>query len=286
MQEDLTSRLVTLESNLERKKPGSVNVPQPYKRIDFNDIRLAWHRALMGLKSESKGTRLGYLWWVIEPAMHLIVYYLAFGVLLRHGGDDYVAYLLVGIVHWLWLSKSVMNASASIMVGRGLILQLPLHVAIFPLAEIFRDTTKQLIVTAILLAVLWLLDYQPGRLLLIYPIIFLIQLMLTISLAGLVAALMPFLPDLRVIVPACLQLGMFLSGVFFTRDIIPGHLQWLLNLNPVYVLLESYREILIRGNQPDWQLLGIIAIATLVSTALVLAVLAHFNQQYARIIQE
>ncbi|UUY09845.1 ABC transporter permease [Pseudomonas sp. J452] len=254
--------------------------------IVIDDLRLAWYRALMGLKSESKGTRLGYLWWLIEPAMHLIVYYLAFGVLLRHGGDDYVAYLLVGIVHWLWLSKSVMNASASIMVGRGLILQLPLHVAIFPLAEIFRDTAKQLIVTLILLVVLWLLGYQPGKLLLIYPVIFLIQLLLTISLAGLVATLMPFLPDLRVIVPACLQLGMFLSGVFFTRDIIPAHLQWLLNLNPVYVLLESYREILIRGNQPDWQLLGIIAAATLLSSTLVLAMLSRFNQQYARIIQE
>lgn len=266
--------------------PGSINAPQQRRRLSLADIRLAWYRALMGLKSESKGTRLGYLWWLIEPAMHLIVYYLAFGVLLRHGGDDYVAYLLVGIVHWLWLSKSVMNASASIMIGRGLILQLPLHVAIFPLAEIFRDMVKQLVVTIILLVVLWLHGYPPGKMLLIYPVIFLLQLLLTISFAGLVAALMPFLPDLRVIVPACLQLGMFLSGVFFTRDIIPANLQWLLNLNPVYVLLESYREILIRGNQPDWQLLGIIALSTVLSTILVLTMLARFNQQYARIIQE
>ncbi|MDX5371652.1 MAG: ABC transporter permease [Pseudomonadaceae bacterium] len=251
-----------------------------------NDISLAWHRALMGLKSESRGTRLGYLWWLIEPAMHLIVYYLAFGVLLRHGGDDYVAYLLVGIVHWLWMAKSIMNASASILVGRGLILQLPLHVAIFPLAEIFRDAIKQAVVVVILLAILWAMGYSPEKMLVFYPIIFLIQLLLIITLACLVAALMPFIPDLRVIVPACLQLGMFLSGVFFTRELIPGDLQWILNLNPAYVLLESYRAILIRGAQPDWQWLGgLLAILSL-TTFLALRLLSHFNQRYARIIQE
>jgi lipopolysaccharide transport system permease protein len=265
---------------------ATTTTKQTRKSIALNDFRLAWYRALMGLKSESRSTRLGYLWWLIEPAMHLVIYYLAFGVLLRHGGDNYVAYLLIGIVHWLWLSKSIMNASSSIMVGRGLILQLPLHVAIFPLAEIFRDAIKQLMVSIILIAVLWLLGYPPGTLLLVYPIIFLIQLLITISLAGLISAAMPFFPDLRVIVPACLQLSMFLSGVFFTKDIISVQYQWLLNLNPIYVLLESYREILIHGGQPDWKILSIIALASLLSCALVLEILSRCNQQYARIIQE
>lgn len=265
---------------------GSATPQQMRNGIGLDDFRLAWYRALMGLKSESRGTRLGYLWWVIEPAMHLIVYYLAFGVLLRHGGDDYVAYLLVGIVHWLWLSKSIMNSSASILVGRGLILQLPLHVAIFPLAEILRDAIKQILVTVILLAVLWLMGHSPSKLLILYPVIFLIQLILIITLGCLTAALMPFIPDLRVIVPAVLQLGMFLSGVFFTRDIIPVQYQWLLNLNPVYVLLESYREILIRNSQPDWQVLGAMSLLLVLTTALVLAFLSRHNQLYARIIQE
>ena len=262
--------------------------PQPYRpgrALIARDISLAWQRALMGLKSESRSTRLGYLWWLIEPAMHLVVYYLAFGVLLRHGGDDYVAYLLVGIVHWLWLTKSIMNASASILVGRGLILQLPLHVAIFPLAEIFRDAIKQAVVVVILLAILWVMGYAPEKILIFYPIIFFIQLLLIITLACLVAALMPFIPDLRVIIPACLQLGMFLSGVFFTRELIPGDLQWILNLNPAYVLLESYRAILIRGAQPDWQWLGSLLTVLSLTTALSLRLLSRFSQRYARIIQ-
>ncbi len=255
-------------------------------RLSFRTVQLAWLRALMGLKSESRETRLGYLWWLIEPAMHLVVYYLAFGVLLRHGGDDYVAYLLVGIVHWLWLSKSILNASPAILVGRGLLLQLPLHVSIFPLAEVLRDAIKQGVVVILLIGVLWLAGHAPSRYLLLYPIIFMIQLLLVTGLACLSAALTPFLTDLRVIVPACLQLGMFLSGVFFTRDIIPHHYQWLLNLNPVYLLLESYRDILIRERLPDWQLLGTLALILLLFNGAVFTLLSRLNKQYARIIQE
>lgn len=240
----------------------------------------------MGLKSESRETRLGYLWWLIEPAMHLVVYYLAFGVLLRHGGDDYVAYLLVGIVHWLWLSKSILNASPAILVGRGLLLQLPLHVSIFPLAEVLRDSIKQFIVIVLLIGVLWLAGHTPNRYLLLYPVIFMIQLLLITGLSCLSAALTPFLTDLRVIVPACLQLGMFLSGVFFTQDIIPYHYQWLLNLNPAYLLLESYRDILIRERLPNLQLLGALALILLLFNSGVFAMLSRLNKQYARIIQE
>lgn len=249
-------------------------------------LLVAWLRALMGLRSEARETRLGYLWWLIEPAMHLTVYYLVFGLLLRHGGDDYVAYLLVGIVHWLWFSKSIQNASSAILVSRGLILQLPLHTAIFPLAEVLRDALKQLLVIVVLLAILTAMGHTPNRLLLIYPLLFALQLLLILPCAGLAAALMPFFPDMRVIIPAGLQLGMFVSGVFFTRDLIPSDYQWMLQLNPVYLILESQRDVLIRQSPPDWPALGLLLVALLLANLAMLALYSHFNRRFARIVQE
>ncbi|SIS13933.1 lipopolysaccharide transport system permease protein [Aquipseudomonas alcaligenes] len=249
-------------------------------------FQIAWLRALMGLKSEARETRLGYLWWLIEPAMHLTVYYLVFGLLLRHGGDHYVAYLLVGIVHWLWFSKSIQNASSAILVSRGLILQLPLHTAIFPLAEVLRDALKQLLVVAVLVAILAAMGYPPNRLFLLYPLLFALQLLLILPCAGLAAMLMPFFPDMRVIIPAGLQLGMFISGVFFTRDLIPTDYQWLLQLNPVYLILESQRDVLIRQSTPDWASLGLLLAALLLANLATLMLFGRLNRRFARIVQE
>lgn len=249
-------------------------------------LLVGWLRAVMELRAESRETRLGYLWWLIEPAMHLTVYYVAFAVLLKHGGPDYVGYLLIGIVHWLWFSKSVMNAAPAIIAGRGLILQLPLHTGIFPLAEIIRDALKQVVVVAVLLLILLLLGYRFGVAALSYPLLFLLELALILPCAGLAAILTPLLPDMRVIIPAGLQLGMFLSGVFFTRDLIPAQYQWLLNLNPVYLILESQRDVLIRARQPDGYALAWLSAALLLANALVLALFTRLNRHFARIVQE
>jgi lipopolysaccharide transport system permease protein len=249
-------------------------------------LQIAWLRALMGLKSEARETRLGYLWWLIEPAMHLTVYYVVFGLLLGHGGDDYVVYLLVGIVHWLWFSKSILNASSAILVSRGLILQLPLHTAIFPLAEVLRDAFKQMLVVVVLLAILAAMGYMPNRLFLLYPLLFALQLLLILPCAGLAAAMMPFFPDMRVIIPASLQLGMFVSGVFFTRDLIPPDYQWLLQLNPVYLILESQRDVLIRHSTPDWTALGLLLAALLLANLALVILFVRLNRRFARIVQE
>lgn len=249
-------------------------------------LQVAWLRALMGLRSEARETRLGYLWWMIEPGMHLTVYYMVFGLLLRHGGDDYVAYLLVGIVHWLWFAKSIQNASPAILVSRGLILQLPLHTAIFPLAEVLRDAVKQLLVICVLLAILAAMDHAPSRMILLYPLLLAIQLVLIAFCAGLSALLMPFFPDMRVIIPAALQLGMFVSGVFFTRDLIPVAYQWLLQLNPMYLILESHRDVLIRHSVPDWSALGHLMGALLLANLALALLYTRLNRRLARIVQE
>lgn len=249
-------------------------------------IKVSYLRAYMGLKSESKSTRLGYVWWIVEPAMHLAVYYTVFEVLLKRGGENFGLFLLVGIVHWLWFSKSIMNASQSIIIGRGLILQLPLQTIIFPLAELMRDFFKQLIVAAVLLLTLMAAGAEPTYYWLCYPLITLAQLMLIVPTASLIAALQPLLPDLRVLVPAGLQLGMFLSGVFFTKDSIPVDYQWLLNFNPIYLLLEAYRDVLLRDQAPDWSLLGKLALTLTLFTSVVLLLFAQLNRKFARIVQE
>src|SRR6516225_8139492 len=47
------------------------------------------------LRAERSRSYLGLLWWIVEPAMNMGVYYLVFAVIFNMGGPDYVAFLLV-----------------------------------------------------------------------------------------------------------------------------------------------------------------------------------------------
>lgn len=247
-------------------------------------FQVAWVRASLGLKSESNRTYLGYAWWVLEPAVHLAVFYVVFELLLLRGGPGYVYFLMVGIIHWLWFAKSVMNSSQSIMSGRGIILQIGLPKIVFPLAVIMQDMVKQSLVLVLLLTFLSVFAVTPTLYWLAYPLILSVQLILVFAVATLVASLVPFIPDLRVIVPAGLQFAMFLSGIFFTRDTIPVEYHRFLNLNPMFVLIESYRDIFLRAKLPDLSLLGTTAAVLVVLAAASVLFIKRMENRYARLV--
>lgn len=241
-------------------------------------------RAVLGLKSESNRTYLGYAWWVVEPSIYLAVFYLVFEVLLLRGGPGFIYFLVVGIIHWLWFSKSVVNSSQSIFSARGIILQVGLPKIIFPIAVIMQDSVKQTLVFTLLLIFLMMFGFGPTQYWLFYPVIMLVQLLLVFMASVLVASLVPFLPDLRVIVPAALQFGMFLSGVFFTRESISVEYHWLLNINPMFVLIEAYRDILLREQLPDLELLAWWSIVLIVLSLGAVLFINKNDHRYARLV--
>ena len=212
-------------------------------------------KSYLDLKSEANRTCLGFIWWIVEPVLHLIVYYLVFAKLLQRGGPDFILYLLVGVIHWLWFAKCINDSSSSIIGGQRIILKIKIPKLIFPLSVILKNSIKQVVVVMIFLLFLVVLGAEISTLWLFYPLLFLVQLLVISTFSLIVSLIVPVLPDLRVIVASALQFGMFISGIFFTRDSIPIDYHIYLNMNPMFVLIESYRDILLRGIEPNYPLL-------------------------------
>lgn len=249
-------------------------------------LQLSWVKAYLGLKSESNRTYLGFIWWLIEPAVHLTVYYLVFVKLLHRGGPDFVLFLLTGVVHWLWFSKSVNAASTSIIGGRSLINQLRIPKIIFPVSMLFQDLIKQVVVLFVFLSFLVLLGVNVSPTWLFYPLLLVVQilLMLTISLA--VSMMVPVFPDVKLLIPPVLQFGMFVSGIFFTRDTIPQQYHVYLELNPMFVLIEGYRDVLIRGELPNVSLMSPIILVSIGLLATLIFLMKKYDSKLARFVLE
>ena len=64
------------------------------------------------LRAERSRSYLGLIWWVLEPAMNMAVYYLVFVVILRSQQRDYLPFLLIGLTLWQWF-KSCATHGAS-----------------------------------------------------------------------------------------------------------------------------------------------------------------------------
>ena len=216
-------------------------------------IELIWVKASLNLRSEASVNYLSYAWWVIEPLLHMVVYYVVFSLLLARGGDNYVAFLLTGLIPWLWFAKSISHAQGSIIGGKQLMNQLYVSKLFFPLTNLTQDAVKQGVVFVLLLAFLVIYGIHASVIWLWLIPIVLLQLLLTVGCALLAALLVPFIRDMTFVIPTGLQFMMFCSGIFFNPMDISPHLHSWFFLNPMAVILQNYRDVLINNQLPDLQ---------------------------------
>ncbi|HGO5856179.1 TPA: ABC transporter permease [Mannheimia haemolytica] len=230
-----------------------------YKRL----LELVITKASLNLRSETSVNYLSYGWWVIEPLLHMVVYYFVFKILLQRGGDDYVVFLMTGLIPWLWFAKSVSHAQGSILGAKRLMGQVYLPKIFFPLTGLFQDAIKQMVVFTILIGFLLCVGLVPSFIWLgLIPIIFL-QFLFIIAISLLAALIVPFIRDFSLIIPTVLQFLMFCSGVFYRYESIPEHIQRYFFINPMAVFLRAYRDIFISDMFLPFNLFLYVSILTL-----------------------
>jgi lipopolysaccharide transport system permease protein len=85
-----------------------------------------------------------------------------------------------------------------------------------------------------------------------FPVLFLHQTILAIGMTLIGSAVIVFFRDVRFIVPMFVQVWMYASPVIYPLSLVPERLRWVYAINPVVGIIESYRNIFIRGTSPDW----------------------------------
>ena len=239
------------------------------------------------LRVEVSRYYLNYIWWILEPVFTMATFYYVFLVLLNQGTDNFVAFLLIGITFWNWFGFSVINAAGSLLGGTSLMLQVNIPKVFFPLGTILQDLFKQLFVIVLLLVFLLLGPTPVSVTWLALPVLMIIQAVLVAASAILAALVVPFVPDLRLLIGTLLNLGFFASGIFFKIEdvILPQH-RALMYLNPMAGLIKNYRQVLMYASWPDWPYLLQVFVASALLLCLALFLLNRFDQIYPRICQE
>jgi lipopolysaccharide transport system permease protein len=261
-------------------------IAMPSKRSLKNFTDLVWIKAVFNLKSEASRNKLSYVWWVLEPLLYMMVFYVVFTKLLDRGGEGYVAFLLTGLVPFMWFAKSIQAASGSILGAQGLIQQIKIDPLFFPIVALVQTTLKQIPVFIMLFGFLILYGVQPGwQWLGLLPVMFL-QFMIIASGGILLALIVPFLKDLQQVIPTVIQFLLFVSGIFFLADSISPQWQAWFFANPVANLLLQYREILINGHWPHWGMMFQLVVTAMFMFGIVWALYVKLRYLYPKAVME
>lgn len=242
------------------------------------------YRALAELKRDSSNMYLGMLWWVLEPLIYMLVFYLVFGLGLRKGGLDYVLYLLCGLVPWKWLDSTVRTSSGVIMGSVGLMRQLYFPKWILPGYIVLANMYKFLIVLALLLLFLAGAGVVPGVTWCALPVLIAVQLLLICALSGLAAALVPLVPDLKHVVNYGMTMLFFITGIFFDVSELGEPVKSWLLWNPTLVLIDAYRNVLLNQSWPDWHTLERVVLISSVLFLFSVFLLKRLDRYFPRVV--
>ena len=239
------------------------------------------------LRSEATQSYLSYAWWVLEPLLFMLVFYVVFKILLHRGTENFVSFLLCGITPWLWFQKSVNHSGGSIMQGKGLISQVYLPKTFFPLVVIGQDFIKQFFVFFLLLGYLIYQGYSPNlNWLWLVPLV-LSQIIFIVAVSFVVAFLIPFARDIKYLVEAGLRMMMFGSGIFYSyKDVLlPEHREIFL-LNPMANFIVNYRRVLLEGTVPMVNSLLTIAVVSALVILFMYLVMKRYDNTLTRLALE
>lgn len=230
------------------------------------------HRALIraftarDLQSRYRGSVGGFLWAVAHPLALLLLYTFVFSWILEIrlgpevGTPYFPVFLLAGLLPWQAVQEALSRSTGVLLEHPTLVKRTPFPTEILPAFVTLSALVAQLIGTALLILLLVALGRLPGASLALLPLLWGLQIVMTLGIGWGLASLNVYLRDVGHLLGIGLTLWLFLTPIFYPPSLFPRAARFLLLVNPLAVLMDAYRAILLRGAWPDPALLLLLAL--------------------------
>lgn len=216
------------------------------------------------IRGKYKGSWLGVLWTFLNPLLMLAVYSFVFPYILRVNVENYTIFMIVALIPWNFFTTAIQMGTGSVVANGNILKKVYFPREIIPISV----TTSQLVnflITCIIMFVFIIFSGVGFSIhLLIFPLLIAIQYIITLALTFILSALTVFVRDIDHFVSVILMLGFYGTPIVYQANMLPLKFQWILKFNPMAQLVEAYRAILYYHQMPDWTMLGIWGIASII----------------------
>lgn len=222
-----------------------------YRNLHFSLVK----REFLG---QTRGSLLGFTWFLLEPLGLLLIYTVVFhyflGLKVEYRGEpqSFALYLFCGLLPYLAVSQAISRSSTVIRENTSLIKKIVFPSEILPLNMVSSALLQQFFGTAILLIGILLLQGSLGWKILLFPLLLIPQFLLAAGLSWLTASMGVFIRDTRPVVALLLVAWMFFTPIFYAENCVPARFRVGLTLNPLAGLVSGYRAIFLYNCWPDW----------------------------------
>ena len=212
-----------------------------------------------------KGSNLGLIWSIVRPLMMLCVYTFVFtfvfkarwGIDAEGGRGAFALILFCGLAMFNIFSESVNSSSRLITANQNFVKKIIFPLEILPLAQV---------TSCIVLNGVWFLLLFIGTVavlktlswtMLLLPLTLIPLALFTTGICLFISSLGVYLRDIPHLVSVVMQILFFMTPIFYPLTRVPEKYRWILQLNPLALIVEETRKIFLYGQTPNWLFIGI-----------------------------
>lgn len=211
---------------------------------------LLWELVIRDIKVKYKKSYLGILWSVLNPLLMMVVIDIVFSNLFRFSIPNYPIYLLTGQTAFNFFSEATNMGMSSIINNSSLIKKVYIPKYIFTTARVLSSFVNLLFSLAAILIMLVITKTKLTWTILLFPIPLLYLLLFSMGIGLILAAYAVFFRDLIHLYGVLLTAWMYITPIFYPANIIPKEYQVLLELNPLYYMVEYFRDVVLYSKVP------------------------------------
>lgn len=256
----------------------------------MSTIREIWHKrsiiynfAISDLRIRYRNSILGFFWTFLEPLLMLSVLYIVFTNLFKSQIANFPLYILLGIILWNMFARGTSTGLGSILSRGSVLTQIyfPREIpSISAAITSFLMLCFEFIVFGVFMAAF---RFVPPITIVFLPFVLLIEFILVLGISLPLSVLNVRYRDVQFIWTVILQVGFFLTPIFYKSSILPQRFQEILYFSPMVQIVEMAHSVVLYGKFPSGESIGVAVGITLAVFAIGYSI---FRKMQVRIMEE
>lgn len=190
-----------------------------------------------------KQTIFGLLWTIVRPLLSVVAFTVVFGLIAKLPSADmpYPVLVICGLLPWYFFSITLAEMSNSVVANQSMVSKIFFPRLLLPLSSLTTGIIDFCISFIMLLGLMIYFGMSFSPTLLAIPLFVLLAAIACTGLGLILSSMNVHFRDVRVIIPFLLQIGMYISPVGFSSDIVPEQWRMLFSLNPMVGVIDGFR---------------------------------------------
>lgn len=203
------------------------------------------------IKTKYRRSVLGIMWSVLNPLLMMLVLTAVFSNIFKFDIEDFPVYYLTGFIMFNFVSEATNFSMTSIISAAGLIKKVYLPKIVFPLEKCLFALVNFAFSLIAAVIVFLIVGVQPSWTMILFFIPVLYLFVFNFGFSLILVTLNTFFRDVGYLYNVFVTLWMYLTPIIYPISVLPGWMQSIVRINPLYHYIEYFRAVTLYGTIPS-----------------------------------